>query len=54
MKLGAYTAVLHDEPLSEAVSILRGMGLDEGLRYAADTLLLASARSESSMTRGGR
>lgn len=28
MKLGAYTAVLHDKPLSEALEILRGMGLD--------------------------
>src|SRR4051794_11964361 len=28
MKLGAYTAVLHDKPLPEALAILRGMGLE--------------------------
>jgi sugar phosphate isomerase/epimerase len=28
MKLGAYTAVLHDKPLPEALSILREMGLE--------------------------
>src|SRR3712207_2294081 len=28
MKLGAYTAVLHDKPLKEALSILRDLGLD--------------------------
>jgi hypothetical protein len=48
MKLGAYTAVLHDKPLPEALAILR-----EGLRFAAATLLKASGRSEKSMVRGG-
>lgn len=28
MKLGAYTACLHDKPLPEALAILRGLGLD--------------------------
>src|SRR5215210_4550708 len=28
MKLGAYTAVLHDKPLPEALAILRDMGLE--------------------------
>lgn len=28
MKLGAYTACLHDKPLAEALRILRGLGLD--------------------------
>ncbi|WP_188196586.1 sugar phosphate isomerase/epimerase family protein [Nonomuraea sp. SYSU D8015] len=28
MKLGAYTACLHDKPLSEALAILKGMGLE--------------------------
>src|SRR3954452_14710464 len=28
MKLGAYTAVLHDKPLPEALAILRDLGLD--------------------------
>jgi sugar phosphate isomerase/epimerase len=28
MKLGAYTACLHDKPIAEALSILAGMGLD--------------------------
>ncbi|MDT7615990.1 MAG: hypothetical protein QOF00_3437, partial [Pseudonocardiales bacterium] len=28
MKLGAYTAVLHDKPLPAALAILRGMGLE--------------------------
>ena len=28
MKLGAYTACLHDKPLPEALAILKGMGLD--------------------------
>ena len=28
MKLGAYTAVLHDKPLPEALAILREMGLE--------------------------
>ncbi len=28
MKLGAYTAVLHDKPISETLQILRGLGLD--------------------------
>ena len=28
MKLGAYTACLHDKPLEEALAILRDMGLD--------------------------
>jgi sugar phosphate isomerase/epimerase len=28
MKLGAYTACLHDKPLAEALAILAGMGLD--------------------------
>jgi sugar phosphate isomerase/epimerase len=28
MKLGAYTACLHDKPLPEALAILRGMGLE--------------------------
>jgi sugar phosphate isomerase/epimerase len=28
MKLGAYTACLHDKPLPEALEILRGLGLD--------------------------
>ena len=28
MKLGAYTACLHDKPLPEAVATLRELGLD--------------------------
>ena len=28
MKLGAYTACLHDKPLTEALEILRGLGLE--------------------------
>jgi sugar phosphate isomerase/epimerase len=28
MKLGAYTACLHDKPLAEALQVLRGLGLD--------------------------
>ncbi|MFE2427886.1 sugar phosphate isomerase/epimerase family protein [Streptomyces sp. NPDC059373] len=28
MKLGAYTAVLHDKPLAEALEVLRNLGLD--------------------------
>ncbi|HZD70273.1 MAG TPA: sugar phosphate isomerase/epimerase [Actinomycetes bacterium] len=28
MKLGAYTACLHDKPITEALQILRGLGLD--------------------------
>ena len=28
MKLGAYTAILHDKPISETLHILRGLGLD--------------------------
>src|SRR3954466_1651896 len=28
MKLGAYTAVLHDKPLAEALQVLRDLGLD--------------------------
>src|SRR6266508_6836071 len=28
MKLGAYTACLHDKPVAEALQILRGLGLD--------------------------
>jgi sugar phosphate isomerase/epimerase len=28
MKLGAYTAVLHDKPLAEALGILRDLGLE--------------------------
>ena len=28
MKIGAYTACLHDRPLTEALGLLRGMGLD--------------------------
>ena len=28
MKLGAYTACLHDKPIAEALKILRDLGLD--------------------------
>jgi sugar phosphate isomerase/epimerase len=28
MKLGAYTAVLHDTPIAEALAVLSGLGLD--------------------------
>jgi hypothetical protein len=28
MKLGAYTACLHDQPVAEALQTLRGLGLE--------------------------
>ena len=32
MKLGAYTACLHDKPVAEAVQTLAGLGLDSARR----------------------
>ena len=43
MKLGVYTAILHDKPLAEALRVVRELGL-EGLQSAARVLLEAAGR----------
>src|SRR6266498_4493200 len=38
MKLGAYTACLHDKPVADALEVLRGLGLDSAEINSGDFL----------------
>ena len=59
MKLGAYTAVLHDKPLTETLRILRDLGLESaeinsGGFLPAPHLPIADIRARSEERRVGK
>ena len=47
MKLGAYTACLHDKPLPETLAILAGLGLDGAEINSGGFLPRSTCRSRS-------
>ena len=51
MKLGAYTACLHDKPVAEALQTLAGLGLDSAEINSGGFLPPSTCRSTTSAAR---